>query len=105
MFMRKEGQKKRTMHENGHGTMMMRLHINGARYDVQLEPRVSLRDAATRIPRVEWHEEGLQSRRLRVRVVCPNPADTSLSANTRYNALGSVSKVEMVTPTALIYKV
>jgi xanthine dehydrogenase iron-sulfur cluster and FAD-binding subunit A len=45
MFMRKEGQKERTMHENGHGTMMMRLHINGARYDVHLEPRVSLRDA------------------------------------------------------------
>ena len=39
MFMRKEGQKERTMHENGNGTMMMRLHINGARYDVQLEPR------------------------------------------------------------------
>jgi hypothetical protein len=37
--------------------------------------------------------------------VCPNPADTSLSANPRYNALGSVSKVEMMTPTALIYKV
>ena len=33
------------MHENGNGTMMMRLHINGARYDVQLEPRVSLLDA------------------------------------------------------------
>ena len=45
MFMRKEGQKKRTMHENRHGTMMMRLHINGTRYDLQLEPRVSLLDA------------------------------------------------------------
>ena len=33
------------MHEDGNGTMMMRLHINGARYDVQLEPRVSLLDA------------------------------------------------------------
>ena len=30
------------MHEDGNGTMMMRLHINGARYDLQLEPRVSL---------------------------------------------------------------
>ena len=33
------------MHEDGNGTMMMRLHINGTRYDVQLEPRVSLLDA------------------------------------------------------------
>ena len=32
------------MHEDGNGTMMMRLHINGVRYDVQLEPRVSLLD-------------------------------------------------------------
>ena len=33
------------MHEDGNGTMMIRLHINGAIYDVQLEPRVSLLDA------------------------------------------------------------
>src|SRR6267143_7318056 len=45
MFMRKEGQKERTMHEDGNGTMMIRLHINGASYDLQLEPRVSLLDA------------------------------------------------------------
>jgi xanthine dehydrogenase YagT iron-sulfur-binding subunit len=45
MFMRKEGQKERTMHEDGNGTMMICLHINGASYDLQLEPRVSLLDA------------------------------------------------------------
>ncbi|HEY7416389.1 MAG TPA: 2Fe-2S iron-sulfur cluster-binding protein, partial [Ktedonobacteraceae bacterium] len=33
------------MHEDGNGTMMMCLHINGTNYDLQLEPRVSLLDA------------------------------------------------------------
>src|SRR5512144_1205419 len=33
------------MHEDGNGAMMICLHINGARYDVQLEQRVSLLDA------------------------------------------------------------
>jgi xanthine dehydrogenase YagT iron-sulfur-binding subunit len=33
------------MHEDENATMMISLHINGARYDVQLEPRVSLLDA------------------------------------------------------------
>jgi xanthine dehydrogenase YagT iron-sulfur-binding subunit len=33
------------MHEDGNGTMRISLHINGTRYDVQLEPRVSLLDA------------------------------------------------------------
>src|SRR5499425_2541977 len=33
------------MHEDGNGTMMMRLHINGTKYDLQLEPRISLLDA------------------------------------------------------------
>ena len=33
------------MNEDGRGTMMMRLHINGTNYALQLEPRVSLLDA------------------------------------------------------------
>src|SRR4051812_36479984 len=33
------------MNADGNGTMMMSLHINGAKYDLQLEPRVSLLDA------------------------------------------------------------